>query len=317
MNKIRSAAEHRRRHFKKGPFTKICPYNENQWGPVLFWLSFTTYSSIIWTKTVKAFFRTSSFVFCRRKQLIQAWNDVKVFSFLDKLFLYEQWVSSITLPCQRTTYIVYLPFTFTFTHSHVVLNLNDVLTTVEHTIIYFTEGLFFVCLSNKVLCCFGPQWITLYGQKQLNISSKKLILCSSIERKSYRFGMTRWRFHFWMNCPFKNKERLPLLYHGNIQYLAFYFLIYSSSCCSKIKNHSHFCGRQNKITECFRVCLLFFIYWNSTSPVWFWTPLTFIIWAKTAETFHKITSFVFCRRKKVIQVWNDKLVFSFLDELFL
>jgi len=38
------------------------------------------------------------------------------------------------------------------------------------------------------------------------------------------------------------------------------------------------------------------------TTVLYWTPLTFIVWTKAV---FKISSFMFHRRKKVIQVWND------------
>jgi len=54
---------------------------------------------------------------------------------------------------------------------------------------------------------------------------------------------------------------------------------------------------------------LFFFFKSmfNESPM-FLTPLTFILWTKTTETFFNISSFVLHRRKKVIEVWNDMRV---------
>lgn len=52
------------------------------------------------------------------------------------------------------------------------------------------------------------------------------------------------------------------------------------------------------------------IQWTSVDvPMFFWTPLTFIVWRKTVETFFKM-SFVF-QRRKVIEVWSTMRVSKF------
>ncbi len=58
---------------------------------------------------------------------------------------------------------------------------------------------------------FGYHWLPLYGLNNLRDFSKYLLLCSTDERKSYRFGMptvrvSKWwqNFHFWVNYHFKD-----------------------------------------------------------------------------------------------------------------
>lgn len=48
------SGKHKRKHFEK-----FCHYNESQRGPTLIWTPMTL---ILWTKTVKIFFKISSFV---------------------------------------------------------------------------------------------------------------------------------------------------------------------------------------------------------------------------------------------------------------
>ncbi len=56
-------------------------------------------------------------------------------------------------------------------------------------------------------------------------------------------------------------------------------------------------------------CCVFCPFKSQWATELFWTPLTFTVWTKT---FFTITSFVFCKRKTVIEVWNDKNTFNII-----